>query len=169
MTAELPRSFFERDVLTVAHDLVGKVLARKLPDGTVLRLRITETEAYKGTEDTACHAHKGKTARTEVMWRHAGTVYVYLIYGIHCLLNIVTGEEDQPQAVLIRACGGYEGPGKLTKYLKIDLALNRTEIPGNELWIEDDGTRPKVVTGRRIGIDYANQTDREKEWRFIQK
>ena len=108
----------------VAQDLVGKILARRLPDGSILRLRIWETEAYCGQEDTACHAHRGRTKRTEVLYADAGTVYVYLCYGIHWLVNIVTGDREEPQAVLIRACEGAQGPGKLTKALKITGALN---------------------------------------------
>ena len=99
--------FYHRPCLAVARDLVGKVLVFGEN-----RLRITETEAYCGEEDTACHAHKGRTKRTEVLYGDAGTIYVYLCYGIHWLLNIVTGEKEQPQAVLIRACQEAPGPGR---------------------------------------------------------
>ena len=110
----LDHRFFHRECLEVARDLVGKVLVHCCGD-EIRRLRITETEAYCGISDTACHASKGKTKRTEVLWMEAGTVYLYLCYGMHWLLNIVTGEENDPQAVLIRACEGADGPGKLTK------------------------------------------------------
>ena len=112
--SKLSYEFYHRPCLEVARDLVGKVLVHG-----ELRLRITETEAYCGVEDTACHAHKGRTKRTEVLYGKAGTAYVYLCYGIHWLLNIVTGEEEQPQAVLIRACVDAHGPGRLTKKLSI--------------------------------------------------
>ena len=105
-------AFFHRPCLVVAEELVGKLLVH---NGTALR--ISETEAYCGEADTACHAHKGRTKRTEVMYGEAGTAYIYLCYGIHWLLNVVTGEKDQPEAVLIRACAEAPGPGRLTKKL----------------------------------------------------
>ena len=127
---KLECAFYHRECLAVAKDLVGKVLVHNTPEGT-LRMRISETEAYCGEEDTACHAHKGRTKRTEVLYAKAGTVYVYLCYGMHWLLNIVTGEEEQPQAVLIRACVDAPGPGKLTKKLSSTGELNRTSVCGN--------------------------------------
>lgn len=158
--------FFHRPCLTVAEYLVGKLLVHRLPDGRELRLRISETEAYCGEDDTACHAHKGRTQRTEVLYADAGTIYVYLCYGIHWLLNIVTGDKEDPQAVLIRACLDAEGPGKLTKALGITGQLNRGSILGEELWIEDDGFSYAVVTDKRVGIGYASQEDQDKLWRF---
>ena len=158
--------FFHRPCLTVAEELVGKCLVHRLPDGQMLRLRISETEGYCGESDTACHAHKGRTKRTEVLYADAGTIYVYLCYGIHWLLNIVTGDAEDPQAVLIRACQGANGPGKLTKALSITGQLNRGSILGDELWIEDDGYACDVVTDKRVGIGYASQEDQDKPWRF---
>ena len=158
--------FFHRPCLTVAEELVGKILVHHLPDGQKLRLRISETEAYCGEDDTACHAHKGRTQRTEVLYADAGTIYVYLCYGIHWLLNIVTGDKEDPQAVLIRACLDAEGPGRLTKALGITGQLNRGSILGEELWIEDDGFPCSVVTDKRVGIGYASQEDQDKLWRF---
>lgn len=158
--------FFHRECPEVARDLVGKVVVRNTPDGE-LRLRISETEAYCGESDTACHAHKGRTKRTEVMYGRAGIVYIYLCYGIHWLLNIVTGEEGQPHAVLIRACAEAPGPGRLTKALSITGGLNRTDITSSEeLWIEDDGFRCSVITDKRVGIGYASQADQDRLWRF---
>ena len=163
---KLPYAFYHRPCLDVARDLVGKVLVRR-SGGEELRLRITQTEAYCGEDDTACHASKGKTPRTEVMYREAGTVYVYLCYGIHWMLNIVTGEENQPEAVLIRACEGkYDGPGKLTKALGITGQLNRGSILGEELWVEDDGFSCAVTTDTRVGIGYASEEDQARLWRF---
>jgi len=159
---KLKQDFFHRPCLEVAHDLVGKVLV--CGDK---RLRITETEAYCGEADTACHAHKGKTGRNQVMYHKAGTVYIYLCYGIHYLLNIVTGEEGQPEAVLIRACENAPGPGRLTKALGITGALNGSCICGDALWVEDDGTPCQVTTGTRIGIGYASAEDQARHWRFI--
>ena len=163
---KLPYAFYHRPCLDVARELVGKVLVRR-SGGEELRLRITQTEAYCGENDTACHASKGKTPRTEVMYREAGTVYVYLCYGIHWMLNIVTGEENQPEAVLIRACEGkYDGPGKLTKALGITGQLNRGSILGEELWVEDDGFSCAVTTDTRVGIGYASEEDQARLWRF---
>ena len=163
---KLEYDFYHRPCPEVARALVGKVLVRRI-DGQEYRLRITETECYCGEEDTACHAHKGRTGRTEVMYAPAGTIYVYLCYGIHWLLNIVTGEEDHPEAVLIRACEGrYNGPGKLTKALQITGALNRGSILGDELWVEDDGLSCAVATDTRVGIGYASAEDQSRLWRF---
>ena len=158
---KLPYDFYHRPCLKVARDLVGKVLVCGNQ-----KLRISETEAYVGESDTACHAHKGKTKRTEVMYMQAGTIYIYLCYGVHWLLNIVTGEEDQPEAVLIRACVDAEGPGKLTKKLGITGDLNRKSICGEELYIVDDGFGCDVVTDKRVGIGYASQEDQDRLWRF---
>ena len=153
---KLDYDFYHSPCLTVARNLVGKVLVHRLPDGKILRLRISETEAYCGEADTACHAHKGKTKRTEVMYQKAGTIYIYLCYGVHWLLNIVTGEEEQPEAVLIRACRDANGPGKLTKHLGITGELNRKSICGEDLYIEDDGFTCQVTTDKRVGIGYAS-------------
>ena len=163
---KLTQEFFRRPCLTVARELVGKVLVRKTDSGE-LRLRISETEAYCGEEDTACHAHKGRTKRTEVMYAEAGTLYVYLCYGIHWLMNIVTGEENQPEAVLIRACVEAPGPGKLTKRLNITGEQNRLRVDClPDLWVEDDGFRCAVTEDRRVGIGYASREDQERLWRF---
>ena len=158
---KLTYEFYHRPCLTVARDLVGKVLVCGEK-----RLRISETEAYCGEADTACHAHKGKTKRTEVMYMRSGTIYIYLCYGMHWLLNIVTGEENAPEAVLIRACVEADGPGKLTKRLGITGELNRQGICGDTLYIEDDGFVCEVTTVKRVGICYASPEDQAKLWRF---
>lgn len=164
----LKEDFFHRPCLDVAADLVGKVLVHNTPAGERLSLRITETEAYCGEADTACHAHKGRTARTQVLYEKAGTSYVYLCYGVHWLLNVVTGEVEQPEAVLIRACAGAPGPGRLTKQLQITGQDNRKDfITAADLWIEDDGYICDVIQGRRIGIGYASIEDQNRLWRFI--
>lgn len=162
----LKYDFYHRPCLEVARDLVGKWLVRHLPSGEILRLRISETEAYWGEADTACHAHKGRTKRTEVLYADAGTIYIYLCYGVHWLLNVVTGDAEDPQAVLIRACVDAPGPGRLTKALSITGELNRGSICGDELWIEDDGMPCEVVTDKRVGIGYASQEDQDRLWRF---
>ena len=163
---KLGYEFYHRPCVEVARDLVGKVLVHAV-DGKQHRLRITETEAYWGEADTACHAHKGRTKRTEVMYQDAGTIYIYLCYGVHWLLNLVTGDPEDPQAVLIRACEGkYNGPGKLTRALGVTGQLNRGSILGEELWVEDDGFRCGVTADRRVGIGYASAEDQARLWRF---
>lgn len=158
----LPYEFYHRPGLEVARDLVGKVI---VCNG--LRLRISETEAYLGETDTACHASKGRTKRTEVLYMDAGTIYVYLCYGIHWLLNVITGDVDDPQGVLIRACVEAPGPGKLTKKLGITGDLNRKSILTTpDFWIEDDGFRCEILPDKRVGIGYASQADQDKLWRF---
>ena len=162
------REFFRQDALTLAPALLGKMLVRRMPDGSEMRLRITETEAYCGVEDTACHAHKGKTGRSEILWRDGGTIYVYLCYGMHWLMNVITGENGQPQGVLLRAGELHDGPAKLTKYLKVDGSFNGEPVDGNErIWFEDDGFHPRIRTAPRVGIDYAGDYWKSIEWRFI--
>lgn len=150
-----------------AEELVGKLLVRRFDDGRELAARITETEAYFRETDTACHARFGRTKRSEVLYHPAGTIYVYLCYGIHWMLNLVTGPEDDPQAVLIRGVEGASGPGRVTKYLGIDGSLNDTRL-GTALRLEDDGYRPAGIrrTGR-IGIGYASAEDQARLWRFL--
>ena len=155
------------DAVTAAKALIGAFLCRRLGDGSIIRRRITETEAYCGEEDTACHAHKGRTPRTDVMYSPGGCAYIYLCYGMHEMLNIVTGVEDRPEAVLIRGIEGASGPGKLTKLLQIDRTLNREDlIASKRLWLESDSTIFKFTAAPRIGIAYASKRDQSRKWRF---
>ena len=168
MGRRIDAEFFHRDALEVAPELVGKILVHRLPDGTELRERIAETEAYRGEEDKGCHASKGRTKRTELLYGESGVIYVYLCYGMHWLMNVITGETDQPQGVLLRAGEIYSGPAKLTKNMKIDGSFNGMSLQGNEeIWFEDDGYRPRIRTAPRVGIDYAGDYWKEIEWRFI--
>jgi len=161
-------ALFQRDVLIVAPWLIGKYLVRKFDDGRIIRLKITETEAYNGVEDLACHASKGKTIRNQIMFEQGCFVYMYLIYGMYWMLNIVTGEEHSPQAVLIRGVEGFDGPGKLTRQLQLDKSFYGENICFSErLWIEDDNLIYPYKTSARIGIDYANEPWKSIEWRFI--
>lgn len=163
--ARLPYEFYHRPCDAVARDLVGKVIVHG-----ETRMRISETEVYWGENDTACHASKGRTKRTEVLYAQAGTIYVYLCYGIHWLINIVTGDKEDPQAVLIRACAEAPGPGKLTRALGITGEYNRKSILETpDLWIEDDGFRCAVETAPRVGIGYARAEDQARLWRYIMK
>ena len=164
----LGKDFFNRDCLEVAPDLVGKVIVRKQENGEEIRVRITETEAYRGTEDNACHASKGRTSRTDILYRESGLIYVYLCYGIHWLMNVITGEPEQPQGVLFRAGENYCGPARLTKRLGVDKSFNgRSFTEDDEIWIEDDGKKFPIRTDRRVGIDYAGEEWASKPWRFI--
>ena len=168
MNKRLDAEFFHRDVLEAAPDLVGKILVHKLSDGTELRERIAETEAYRGEEDKGCHAAKGRTKRTELLYGESGVIYVYLCYGMHWLMNVITGENDQPQGLLIRAGKKYNGPAKLTKNMKVDGSFNGVSLRDNEeIWFEDDGYRPKIRTAPRVGIDYAGEPWISKHWRLI--
>lgn len=187
----LAPSWFARPTCVVAADLIGKILCRQLTDSDgkekILRMRISETEAYIGEDDSACHAHAGtRTPRTEIMYSQGGVFYVYLTYGIHHMLNLVSGPLESPEAVLIRAGFLTEdseplveeqllvaskqlkhmkrlaGPGKLTKVLQIDRTLYGKPItPTSKVWVEDDGCQPPLSLRPRIGIDYAGEA---KDW-----
>lgn len=168
--SRLQRDFFTRDVLEVTPDLLGKILVRKFDDNSIKKYLITEVEAYRGHEDLACHASKGRTSRTEIMFHEGGHVYVYLIYGMYWMLNFVTDLKDTPQAVLIRGIEGFDGPGKLTKNLLIDKSFYGEDlISSNRLWIENSEIPKdfKIKTTPRIGIDYAGDIYKNKLWRFI--
>ena len=133
-------------------------------------MRITETEAYLGENDTACHASHGKTERNSPLWLEGGYSYVYLCYGMYNMFNIITGAEDDPQGVLIRGVEDYMGPGKFTKYCGIDRSHNRLDMrSSNELWIEDDGYVPEIICSPRVGIDYADEKDRNAPYRFTDR
>jgi DNA-3-methyladenine glycosylase len=168
---QLTEDYFARPATELAPDLIGKVLCRRLADGEVLRRRITETECYFGEEDTACHAHKGRTPRTDTLYQVGGCTYVYLCYGIHALLNLVTGAKDHPEAVLIRGVEGASGPGRVTKALGITCGDNRLPLtPEAGIWVEDDGaSAPDLEALPRVGIDYAERADRERPWRYLLK
>lgn len=168
----LSRVFFDRDVVEVAQDLLGKHLCRQMVSGEVRRKVITEVEAYDGPEDLACHGRFGMTKRTEVMFGEAGYWYVYLCYGVHWMLNIVTGDVGYPAAVLIRGVESVEGPGRLTKYFEIDKKLNGLVCDvGSKLWIETgEGPRDfQIESTPRIGIDYAGPVWSKKPYRFVRK
>lgn len=164
----LKHDFFKRDVLEVAPDLIGKILVRKLDDGTEIRSRIIEDEAYRAPDDLSCHASKGRTPKTEIFFHEGGHLYIFLCYGIHFMLNIVTSIEENPQAVLIRSVEGAIGPGKVTKFLHLDSSFygEDTEV-SKRFWVEDDGTKLDFQTGPRINIDYAGEPWITMPWRFF--
>ncbi len=170
----LKRPYFLRQTLRVARSLLGKYLVRK-KGRKVIVARIVEVEAYIGMEDRACHASKGRTARTEVMFGPAGVSYVYLIYGMHHCFNIVTERAGFPSAVLVRAVEDVatqrliDGPGRTCRFLEIDRDLNHFDLTtGQALWLEDRGgqvTSSEITIGRRIGVGYAGKWAK-KPWRF---
>jgi len=188
---KLPTSFYLSDnVESIATSLLGKYLLTNI-GGVVTGGMITETEAYKGITDKASHAFGGKrTTRTEIMYRQGGIAYIYLCYGVHYLLNVVTADVDIPHAVLIRGIyplvgissmlartgkskADYrlsDGPGKLTKALGIDITLNGISYnTSNSLWIEDRGVvivDRDIIRGPRVGVDYAAE-DAFLPYRYI--
>ena len=174
----LNAKWFGRPTLQVAQELVGKVLVRRFPQG-IRRYRITEVEAYCGVQDLACHAAKGRTWRTEVMFGPAGYIYVYLIYGMYHCLNLVTAGKGEAEAVLIRSAEPLFstlqkpiGPGCLCRELNIGSDLNCHRLNrASGLWVEDDGylVKPEQM-GRsaRRGIAYAKDYA-SKPWRFYLK
>ena len=183
---KVPRSFYAQPTINVARQLLGKYLVRRHPDGTTVG-KIVETEAYVGPHDLACHAAKGRTARTEVMFGPPGHAYVYFIYGVYYCLNIVTEEVGHASAVLIRSLEPIEGidlmqqrrrlddlrklasgPGKLCLAMAIDKTLNGADMSrGNVLYVEDrNEPPPKIAATPRIGVDYAGKW-KDKPWRFL--
>jgi DNA-3-methyladenine glycosylase len=163
----LAREFFIRDVLEVAPELIGKNIVIRLDDGTCRRFQVTEVEAYRGEEDKACHASKGRTSRTEIMFHEGGKLYIYFIYGMYWMMNVVTGGENNPQAVLIRGVENFPGPGKLTRSFSIDRTYYGEDLTTSDrIWFEDAGVSPSVKTGCRIGIDYAGEYWKTRPWRF---
>lgn len=164
----LAQTFYAKPAIELAPDLIGKVIVRKVRR-KILRARIVETEAYVGSHDLACHASKGRTNRTEVMFGPAGCAYVYLIYGMYDMFNIVAGEVDDPQAVLIRAAEPLDGwtadlagPGKLTRSLQITRTLNGVILTSDRLYLCDNpADRPQIVATPRIGVDYAGEWKHE--------
>ncbi len=166
----LKKDFFIRDVLDVAPDLIGKILVRKFNNGTIKKYIITETEAYRGEEDLACHASKGKTKRTEIMYKNGGIIYVYLIYGMYWMLNFVCEKENIPQAVLIRGLQDINGPGRVGKELNLNKDFNYKEITlKNNLCVINNYLDVEIIRKPRVGIDYAGEIWKNKPWRFIIK
>ena len=182
----LNRDFYIKDGITLAKDLLGKILVKEI-DGVLYKGRIVETETYMGAIDKACHAYNSRrTKRTEAMYREGGYSYIYLIYGMYNCFNVTASIKDNPEAVLIRALEPLDnkdimlkirkvksekyianGPGKLTKALGITSDDNNIDLTlGKNIWIEDDGyVLNKITETTRVGIDYAEEF-KEKPWRF---
>ena len=182
-TRRLPRSFFARPSPEVGPDLLGRILVRRVVDGTLLTARIVEAEAYQ-EDDPASHSFRGRTNRTEVMFGPPGHAYVYFTYGMHHCMNVVTGSTGEGSAVLLRAAEPLEGleemsrrrgtndpralcsgPGRLCQALGIDRAENGLDlVPGRRLWLlEGAPVAPsKMSVGSRVGITSGT----ERPWRF---
>ena len=160
--------FFKTDTINLAKNLLGKWLCTII-DGKTIMSQITETEAYLGINDSACHTYKAKrTERTEPMWQAGGTMYVYMCYGMHYLFNIVSKDVNQPEAVLIRAVADANGPAKLTKFFGIDKNFNGQKITNNsKIYLYDDEKTYNYTTGKRVGINYALPKDRDALLRFV--
>ena len=189
MKTILTRPFFERDTVTVAQELLGKKLVREI-DGVRISGYIIETEAYNGEEDLACHAHVGRTMRNSVMYGPAGHAYVYFTYGMHWLLNCVTGLENFPAAVLLRTLFPFEGmeiieanrngrpksewcngPAKICQALNIDGKLNGANLcaSSSPIRIEEGIRVPQelIQSTPRVGISSVPKPWRDIPWRFI--
>ncbi|HEX9850673.1 DNA-3-methyladenine glycosylase [Candidatus Deferrimicrobium sp.] len=176
LSKALSRAFYDRDTVAVARDLLGKHLVHV--SGGVERIgRIVEVEAYLGPHDLASHSSRGRTARTGVMFGPPGHAYVYLVYGIHCCMNVVTERDGHASAVLIRAVepvknaeGSTRGPGRLCKAMHIDRRLNGHDLVGDEFFIADplDAVTTMIVQRPRVGVDYAGRWAR-RQLRFYIK
>jgi len=166
----LLKDFFNKDAFLVAEDLLGKYLVRS-HRGKERAVMITELELYDGVEDKASHASRGLTERNKPMFGEAGHFYVYLVYGMHNMLNIVCREKGYPSAILIRASNEISGPARLTKELKIDRTLNqKAAMPSSGLWFEDRGVlidKKKIKKTKRVGVEYAGPIWSEKLYRFL--
>jgi len=188
MSAKLPREFYTRpNVVTVARELLGKLLVVPARNGNRVSGKIVEVEAYRGPHDRAAHSYGGRrTKRTETMYGVGGTAYVFFVYGMYNQFNVVTNARDQPHAVLIRALEPVEGielmrkrrpgkadhnltngPGKLCIAMAIDRKLDAADLLGNKVWLEEGEriSRSRIMAGPRIGIDYAEEW-KDKPWRF---
>ncbi len=167
MSDRLDRTFFGRDALIIAPEILGKVLVRVLPDGTRLLLPVTEVEVYRGLDDRASHASRGMTERNRVMFGQGGIIYMYLIYGMHWMLNIVTGDEGGPEALLIRGVGETSGPGRVTRLLALGKDFYGEDLTSStRIWLENRPAVENFTTGPRVGINYSGEPWISMPWRF---
>ena len=162
----LGADYYAGDALDLAPDMLGKVLCRRSDGGAVRRYRITETEAYYGEGDTACHAHRCPTGRARIMYSAGGLAYVHRCH-MYNLLTVVTGPEGHPEGVLIRGLEGFDGPGRVGRELGLELPMYGSPMsPEGFMWLEDGGLRPAHECMPRVGIPYASEEDRARPWRF---
>ncbi len=162
----LGKGFYARGAEELAPLILGKLLCRRYPDGTVRRYRVTETEAYCGVDDTACHAHRRPTGRASIMFSEGGLAYVHRCH-MYNLLTVVAGPEGDAEGVLIRGLEGFDGPGRAGREIGLELSMYGSPMsPKGFLWLEDDRTVPEFTVHERIGIPYAFEEDRARLWRF---
>lgn len=171
MRGRVESDFFKADALEIAPKLLGMQLVRQFDNQVQLVLDINEIEVYRGEEDLSCHASKGRTQRTEVMYHEGGRVYVYLIYGMYWLLNITTGPINHPQAILIRGTQQFSGPGRIGKALQLDKTFYGEDIcKSDRLWIlSGTNAQHNFETRPRVGIDYAGEYWANVPWRYVLK
>lgn len=185
--SKLPRDFYQCDALTLAQRLIGKILVHRTPEG-ITRARIVETEAYLGPTDAAAHSYQNRQPnRTRIQYGPGGYAYIFLIYGMHCCMNVVANAPDKPEAVLIRALEPLEGvelmqqrrkkkrltdlcsgPGKLCGAMAIDRSCYGMDLCGDELWLEEGALRvgEEIAATPRINVDYAGEAA-AYPWRFV--
>jgi DNA-3-methyladenine glycosylase len=166
----LSKAFFNRPTLIVAQELLGKyMVVRK--NGKEIAEMLTEVEAYDGPKDKACHAYRGETPRNFVMFGEAGQIYIYFTYGMHWMLNIVTGAKGYPAAVLIRGTDTTTGPARVTKKFGIDKSFNNKKAARSSgLWFEDRGvrvTKKEILRTPRVGVNSAGPIWSKKLYRFV--
>jgi len=167
----LKRNYYTRDALVVAPELLGKILIRRFVGGRVENRAITEVEVYRGEEDKAAHSRFGKTKRNIVMYEKGGLVYVYFIYGMYWMLNVVTGAKNHPQAILIRGVEGIKGPGRVGKWLSLDKSFYGEDLTRSKrIWISESKSNSKskwkIIKTERVGVEYAREWAKKK-WRFL--
>ena len=164
----LLRGFFDRPAHLLARELLGTMLVRRYDDRDQ-RFLVTETEAYLGPQDLACHSARGRTPRTEILFGPPGTLYIYLVYGLHLMLNIVAGPQGAGAAVLIRSAGVVQGPGRLGRALSLSMRLNGKPADcATGLWFEKPAERPRrIVAMPRVGVDFAGPRWSGRKLRFI--
>lgn len=168
MNKKVRSEFFQQNALVVAEGLLGKIIVRNFGSEGIRRFIITETEAYLGEEDLACHASKGRTTRTEILYHEGGKIYMYLIYGMYWMLNFVTGKKNHPQAVLIRGVKECSGPGRVGRLLQLNKEFYGEDLSvSSRIWVEESGIIPEFISTPRIGVDYAGEIWKNKPWRFI--
>ncbi len=170
---KLSRNFYTRPTLTIAKELLGKYIVRKIVKKKLVG-KIIETEAYIGPQDRASHAYQGKkTKRNRAEYLIGGHIYIYLVYGMYWQMNISTTEQGMPECVLIRALDVVNGPGKLCRYLKLNKSFYGEDLcKSKRIWLEDRGIKIKpsqIIATKRIGIDYAGPYWSRRKWRFCLK
>lgn len=164
----LPSDFFEMPATELAPLILGKILVRTLPDGNSIQVPITEVEVYYGMEDKACHASKGMTPRNRIMFGRGGYIYMYLIYGMYWMFNIVTGPEGHPEALLVRGTGSVKGPGRVTRHLQMDQSFyGESLVDSNRIHLLEAPPVADFITAPRVGIEYAGEPWVSMPWRFM--